>query len=280
MQKSTLFLIGLCFILIGGGLTYRYFVRDTDSRGATKLMRAIEDNESLKDTSKLISKTEDINIADKKGKTALLYAARYSREGALIRNLIQAGADVNRVDNNGRTAILVAAYENPSPEVMEALIENGADVNGTDSENQSPLVLAAQNNIGPVIEVLLRANTDLNVIDKNGTKLVDILAHNMHLSDLEKNNYRQLFLILSILEARDKARLSGFLPTDQNNIQWNPIPSQDVSEFPPEALLPHCCSNGSCDCAENEETETENVYYADDTEIEQPVQEDTPEIEK
>ena len=42
MEKKNIFWLVLIVLIIGGGLTYRYFVRDTDSRGATRLMRAIE----------------------------------------------------------------------------------------------------------------------------------------------------------------------------------------------------------------------------------------------
>ena len=255
MQKSTLFIIGLCLALIGGGLVYRYFVRDADSRGATKLMRTIEDNGSLKDTAKLIAKTADINITDKKGKTALLYAAEHGRDKALIDQLLQAGADINHTDKKGRTALMIAAQENPSAAVVQALLIGGADINEMDPQGNTPLLLAAKYNEGAVIETLLRANADLLPTDKNGNRAEDLLATNLHLTDVEKNNYRQLFLILSILEAREQTRLQGFLQEEGAVFELPP------SHEPVEEAEPTCQTdeNGACtENPENTEPESEN----------------------
>lgn len=203
MKKSTIFLIGFVLLVMGGGLTYRYFVRDTDSRGATKLMRAIENNEELKNTSKLIAKTQDINVRDKKGQTALLYAVRHSQEADLVRNLLNAGADAQTSDNQGYTPILVAAKNNPSPEIIRLLTLYGGDVNAPGPDGLTPLELAAQHNTGPVLETLLRSNADLKT--ENGP-VENLILGNAKLSETEKANYRQLLLILSILEDRANAK--------------------------------------------------------------------------
>ena len=60
--------------LIGGGLLYRHFAQDVDSRGATRLMRAIEENDTEK-AEKLLD-GQEVNVRDKSGQTALFYAAR------------------------------------------------------------------------------------------------------------------------------------------------------------------------------------------------------------
>ena len=248
MKKSHLFLIGVLLVLIGGSLTYRYFVRDVDSRGATKLMRAIENNEELKSTSKLIAKAQDINVRDKKGQTALVYAVRYSKDMDLVRQLLQAGADVNAVDNRGYTPLVIAAQYNPTPEIARLLIMYGANVNEPNPQGETPLMLAARHNVGPVIEALLRANANLDLSD---ISLERLITDNLKLSEVEKNNYRQLLLILSILEARANAKAlatSGTEITPENVEEGIVLPTIDAPE------------------TSNQEEFSENEYYCENCE--------------
>lgn len=206
MKKKNWFLIGFFALIIIGGLTYRYFARDVDSRGTTKLMRAIRENSSLKNTDKLIKKSADINVKDKQGQTALFYAVRHAQDIDVLQRLLSAGAQVSIEDKNGDTPLLLAARVNPSAEVIESLIYYGADVNAPDKKGNVPLVLAARHNKGKVIEQLLRSNAKLNVKSKDGKTLADLLAENEKLSEQEKANYQQLFLIISILESRQKEK--------------------------------------------------------------------------
>lgn len=206
MEKKNIFWLVLIVLIVGGGLTYRYFVRETDSRGATRLMRAIEQNDSFKSTAKLIQKVPDVNVRDKKGQSALFYAIKHSHDEELVRNLLMAGADITTPDKNGDTPLMLAARENPSGEIIEMLVRYGGDVHQTDKDGHTPLALAARYNAGTAIEALLRTEADLDVIDKNGKRLEDLLVENMKLSDMEKNNYRQVMFIVSLLETRAAAR--------------------------------------------------------------------------
>ena len=206
MEKHHIFIIGLIVLLIGGGLVYRHVTRDTDSRGATRLMRAIEQNDSFKSTSKLIAKTQDINARDKKGQSALFYALKHSQDEELVRSLLMAGADADTPDSHGDTPILFAARNNPSAEIMDMLVHYGGNVHQTDKNGFSPLALAARYNTGEVITALLRTDASLDITDKNGKNLEDLISENMKLSDMEKNNYRQVIFIVSLLEARAAAR--------------------------------------------------------------------------
>lgn len=252
MKKSHLFLIGLLLVLIGGSLTYRYFVRDVDSRGATKLMRAIESNEDLKNTSKLIAKEQDINVRDKKGQTALVYAVRHSQDMGIVRQLLQAGADVNAADNRGYTPLVIAAQYNPSPEIARLLIMYGANVNELSPKGETPLMLAARYNVGPVIEALLRSNASLDISEKPLDRLV---ADNLKLSEVEKNNYRQLLLILSILEARANAKA---LATSGTEIAPEKVEDVVLPEaIPVEISTPTATSDEAYYC-ENCQTPTQS----------------------
>ncbi len=206
MEKRNLITVIIVLVIIGGGLTYRYFMRDTDSRGATRLMRAIEQHDTLKSTAKLITKSKNVNARDKKGQTALFYAIKHSQDEELVRQLLLAGADITTPDKNGDTPLLLASRDNPSAEIINMLTRYGADVHQTDKHGNTPLALAARYNAGPAIEALLRTEASLDITDKNGKRLEDFLAENMKLSELEKNNYRQVIFIISLLEARAAAR--------------------------------------------------------------------------
>ena len=259
MKKSTLFLIGFLLVLIGGGLTYRYFARDTDSRGATKLMRAIQSNEELKTTSKLIAKSEDINVQDKKGQTALIYAVRHSQESNLIRNLLVAGANVKIADNQGNTPLLIASKNNPSAEITQLLILYGADVNAFGPDGQTPLALAARHNTGAVIEVLLRANADLEI---PGVRVEDLITNNLKLSEQERSTYRQLLLLLSILEARANAKALATAGTE-----ILPAPQEEVLSIPEPSEVENFEGDTSEDISiPTEDSPLENEYFCDNCE--------------
>lgn len=234
MDKKNFFWIGLIVLIIGGGLTYRYFVRDTDSRGATRLMRAIEQNDSLKSTAKLIQKAPDVNVRDKKGQSALFYAIKYSQDEELVRNLLMAGADITTPDKNGDTPLLLAARENPSAEILEMLVHYGGDVHQTDKNGYTPLLLAARYNAGTAIEALLRTDADLGRAGKDGKRVKDLLAENMKLSDLEKNNYRQVMFVVELLETRAAARAAR---EELERLQQQEVPTPAAPEEPVNTVL-------------------------------------------
>lgn len=250
MEKHHIFIIGLIVLLIGGGLTYRYVTRDTDSRGATRLMRAIEQNDSFKSTSKLIAKTQDINARDKKGQSALFYALKHSQDEELVRSLLMAGADADTPDAHGDTPLLFAARHNPSAEIMDMLVHYGGDVHQTDKNGFSPLALAARYNTGEVITALLRTDASLDITDKNGKNLEDLISENMKLSDMEKNNYRQVIFIVSLLEARAAAR----------EVKQNPEPKGvSAPAAPVEKELPRNTAQEEESATFTVQTETEQA---------------------
>lgn len=233
MEKNKFFWIAIIVLIIGGGLTYRYFMRDTDSRGATRLMRAIEQNDSLKSTSKLIQKSPDVNARDKKGKSALFYAIKHSQDEELVRSLLMAGADITTPDNNGDTPLLLAARENPSAEIIQMLVRYGGDVHQTDKNGYTPLALAAKHNAGTAIEALLRTDAALDFTDPDGKRLEDLVSENMKLSDLEKNNYRQVIFIVSLLETRAAARAAreeGMLGPEETQPAEEEAPNTPLEE--------------------------------------------------
>ncbi len=199
MKMSTVLTALLVAALLAGGLYLRYHNKDTDSRGATRLMRSIENHAEMQDTLKLIEKSKDINVRDKSGQTALFYAARSAQDPQVVRDLLEAGANLHIADDNGQTALMVAARYNPSPAVLEEFTKNGAHVNAADNEGNTALLLAAQYNTPAVIRALLRAKADPDLAGPEGKTAADALAENSQLSDQDKTDYRQAMLVLSIL---------------------------------------------------------------------------------
>lgn len=200
MKMSTILTTLLVAALLAGGLYLRYHQKDTDSRGATRLMRSIENHAEMQDTLKLIEKSEDINMRDKSGQTALFYAARSAQDPQVVRDLLEAGANLHIADENGQTALMVAARYNPSADVLEEFTKNGAHVNVSDNEGNTPLLLAAQYNTPEVIRALLRAKADPGITGPEGKTVAEALTENTHLTDQEKTDYRQAMLVLSILQ--------------------------------------------------------------------------------
>lgn len=200
MKKNTIFIFLIVAALLTGGLYFRYHGKETDARGATRLMRSIESNAGLKDTVKLIEKSNDVNVRDKSGQTALFYAARHAQDPRVIRDLLMAGANLHIADNMGQTALMTAAQYNPAVEVLEEFTKNGAHVNAADNAGNTALLLAAQYNTAPVIKSLLRAKADPDAKGPEGQTASEALAANQKLNEQEKTDYRQAMLVLSILQ--------------------------------------------------------------------------------
>ena len=194
MKISTVLTVLIVLAVLSGGLYLRYHNKDTDARGATRLMRSIENHAELQDTLKLIEHSEDINVRDKSGRTALFYAARNAQNPQVVRDLLEAGANLHIADENGQTA-----QYNPSVGVLEEFTKNGAHVNAADNAGSTALFLAAQGNTAPVIKALLRAKADPDIPGPEGKTVAEALAENPQLSDQEKTDYRQAMLVLSIL---------------------------------------------------------------------------------
>lgn len=202
MNKRTWVFIAILVGFIGGGLAYRHFAQDVDSRGATRLMRAIEENDTDK-TVKLLG-SADVNVRDKSGQTALFYAAKYATEPKVIYKLIVAGADPMAVDKSGDTPLVVAAKYNPSTEVVLALVKRSHRALQQQENKDKALMKAAQHNTAEVIKALLIAQASPAALGPSGKKAVSFLDENEKLTEQEKADYRQVMLILEILEERGK----------------------------------------------------------------------------
>jgi ankyrin repeat protein len=199
MNKRTWVFIAVMIGLIGGGLFYRHLAQDVDSRGATRLMRAIEENDDW-ETGQLLQ-TEDVNVRDKAGHTALFYAARHATNPKTIYRLIVAGADPLATDKDGNTPLTTAAKYNSSSAVVMALAKQGHNQAQQTNKNKA-LQRAAKYNSANIIKTLLIAHA--NPAPKGEPSVVGYLADNEKLTGQEKIDYRQAMLVLEILEAREQ----------------------------------------------------------------------------
>lgn len=202
MKKSTWVFIAVLSVIIAGGLAYRHFAQELDSRGATRLMRALEENDIKKMESLL--ETADIHVRDKSGQTALFYAARHAQQPQIIHRLIVAGADPLATDKHGQTPLMVAAALNPNPVIVKVLAKQGGFSAAQQKNKDNALRVAAQQNGLPVIKMLLIAHANPSVPDEAGQQAADYLAGNTQLSDAEKADLRQVMLLLEILEERER----------------------------------------------------------------------------
>lgn len=203
MNKHTWTWIGIAIIIIGGGLLYRHFAQDVDSRGATRLMRAFEENDAAK-TRQLLDNGTDINVRDKSGQTALFYAAHYTNDPILLNKLVAAGADTFATDKNGYTPLMTAAKYNTSAEIITALARYGRFLEGQEENKNRALAVAAQYNNAAIIKTLLITGASPKEAAENTPNTADLLAGNAQLSEREKNDLRHILLVLEILEAREQ----------------------------------------------------------------------------
>lgn len=202
MNKSTWVFIAVLSVVIAGGLAYRHFAQDLDSRGATRLMRALEEND-VEEMEDLLQKG-NVNVRDKSGQTALFYAARYAQQPQIIHKLILAGADPLITDKHGYTPLMAAAASNPNPVIIKVLARQGGNSAAQQHNKDQALKVAVQHNALPVIKMLLISHASPAVQDEQGRQAGDYLAENTQLTDSEKTDLRQVMLMLEILEGRDQ----------------------------------------------------------------------------
>lgn len=217
MNKNTWTLIAILAGLICGGLLYRNLAQDIDSRGATRLMRALEENDTQL-ARELLESGTDISVQDKSGQTALFYVARHVDNPALLHKLLVAGANPLAQDKHGYTPLMRAAESNPSALIVKILAKQGGlSAEQTENKNRA-LLLAAEHNQAAVIKTLLGAYADPAFAGADGRTAADVLVDNEHLSAQEKNDFRQAMLVLEILEMREQFKNTLSAPKGKKNV--------------------------------------------------------------
>ena len=157
------------------------------SNGRTPLIAStIADN--TKFSLFLLDNNADINIKDNTGATVLHYAA--NRDNIqIVEKLITLGIDTNQLDNDGRSPLYyaVAKEKSPNSELMEILLKAGANPNITFYTTQGTvnvLYIAVVNNKIEITKLLLKYNSNYDVVDSRGNSIYDIAESN-NLTELQ-----------------------------------------------------------------------------------------------
>ncbi len=94
--------------------------------------------------------------------------------------------DVNHVFSlYGKLTLLMIAAENGHASVVEVLLKAEANVNAVDSKGFTPLHVAAENGHASVVEVLLKAKANVNAVGSEGWTPLHVAAENGHASVVE-----------------------------------------------------------------------------------------------
>jgi hypothetical protein len=145
-------------------------------------------NGDLETLKLLIQRGADVRFKGELGSTAL-HDARKNPQ--IVKLLVESGADVNAADLSGNTPLHTATlFPDDAAEIARALIAAGGNVNATNQLGETPMVkllkaqMACNTTYGlqyslPVVAVLLQANPDLNLPDKEG-RTAQSLARTTH----------------------------------------------------------------------------------------------------
>jgi ankyrin repeat protein len=136
-------------------------VNVTNKWGQTPLHSAARSG-SLRATKVLFRRGAAIDKTDRDGSTSLIYAAR-NLKMEVVRFLVENGADVN-VSSRYEGSALYQATDKGQLELMQYLLDNGADVNGsTDRWDRRPLYVATENQNLLTVKWLIERGADVNI---------------------------------------------------------------------------------------------------------------------
>lgn len=122
-------------------------------------------------------------------------------EFEVIKEIVDAGADVNNVVEgyNGLIYLIAGAgiisymdtYKNKNKtntiiELIQLFMEKGDNINETDPRGRSPLFYAVYGDSKGVVSFLLKHGADINIEDKEGETVLDIVKSNAVRKILEK----------------------------------------------------------------------------------------------
>ena len=162
-------------------------VNAKNSEGYTALILA-SSNGHKEIVEMLLEKGADVNAKDKYNATALIKASSNGHT-EIVAKLLDAGADVNAKNDYGYTA-LIQASRNKHTEIVAMLLDNRADVNATDDDGDTALMKVINCNeeddrpwyqveydIIEIVEMLLTAGADVNVVNNNNNKKALAIAN-------------------------------------------------------------------------------------------------------
>jgi ankyrin repeat protein len=133
----------------------------------------------LEEVHRLVLDQTSVDAVDAQERSPLMFAA-FNGHTLVIEYLLGAGATIDAKDSAGRSALMYAS-SGPFAETVGLLLEWGADVNiqGT-LEGFTPLMTAAAEGRVDVVHLLLAAEADANVEDKDGDTALSFARENGH----------------------------------------------------------------------------------------------------
>jgi ankyrin repeat protein len=126
----------------------------------------------------LISKKNDmLRYTDNVGDTPLHWAVKCGR-GPVVSYLLDLGADVNAANSRHETPLLElceAAGPQTGTEIADILLDaTGINIDARDEYGRTALLAAASNNSRALVNALITANADANLIDDEGNSPLSI----------------------------------------------------------------------------------------------------------
>lgn len=174
LDCSLLFAAVIKFVLVVGALVYA--VQSHSSKPACRmeygspLLDAVA-NRDIPMVTDLLMKGSDPNMSVG-GTYPLLLSVHGSSTNCntpppdpqLFRMLVNAGADVNRITSQGGGSFIFLGAATGKVEILRLALEFGANVNTRALDGNTPLIVAARNTHVDAVELLLRANADVNAV--------------------------------------------------------------------------------------------------------------------
>jgi serine/threonine-protein phosphatase 6 regulatory ankyrin repeat subunit B len=144
-------------------LNYGVNVNDRNNSGTTALMIAC-DNKHMALIRRLLDVDGiEVDSADYYGDTPLMHACMYKNIG-VAKALLAKGANIEAIDSAQHTVLTKACRLN-NDTVVKMLLAHGASANAA---RLAPLLIACENRNPHIVELLLAANADVEVVDEGG----------------------------------------------------------------------------------------------------------------
>lgn len=199
--------------------------------------------------SKVCHEGLDINHAGGQNGNALQAAACRGYED-MVRWLLQVGADPNAVGKHGERA-LRKAISSGNEKVVQMLIDAGADIN----DPAAFIAAARRKDNGALTRILLKAGTDINVIDREGTTALIAAAYDNEATtkmlldagaNVNARNKAEDSALAVAVKSRNEAIVRTLLAADAETMPHSTISSPvfhaisigDLSML--QLLLDHC----------------------------------------
>ena len=144
------------------------------------LHQACENGNLEKVKEMLSSEKYGINDRDQEGQTPLHIACKHGWLN-LIRYFIENNASANIVDDEGQTPLHKAVNNSYNPLAVRALVESrNVQIDRRDQNGHTALHLAIIRGIGIIVEILMKANADPTVADRQDQNALHIAVMHRH----------------------------------------------------------------------------------------------------